>query len=84
MMGKRLFLAAALAILLTSMGCTRYWCEHQGYYPTAAVSATVLCAMLSTGGHGIRARGAAGLLEPARRQLLVSAAALTFARRVRS
>ena len=34
MMGKRLFLAAALAILLTSMGCTRYWCEHQGYYPT--------------------------------------------------
>ena len=32
-MGKRLLLAAALAIVLTSAGCTRSWCEHHGYYP---------------------------------------------------
>ena len=35
MSGKRLLLAAALAILMASAGCTRYWCEHRGYYPAA-------------------------------------------------
>ena len=40
MTGKRLGLAAALAILLTSAGCTRSWCEHHGYYPPQGYPAT--------------------------------------------
>jgi len=36
-----MWFAAALAALLTSMGCTRTWCEHHGYYP--AVPATAGC-----------------------------------------
>jgi hypothetical protein len=42
-MGKRSLLAAALAILLTSVGCTRYWCEHHGYYPSAPAACQPCC-----------------------------------------
>ncbi|HEY7309309.1 MAG TPA: hypothetical protein VH643_08140 [Gemmataceae bacterium] len=38
-MGKRLFLAATLATLLASMGCTRCWCERHGYYPPQQAAA---------------------------------------------
>lgn len=35
MSGKRVLRAAALAILMTSTGCLRPWCEHHGYYRPA-------------------------------------------------
>jgi hypothetical protein len=38
-MGKRFFLAAALASLLVAMGCLERMCERHGYYPPAAAPA---------------------------------------------
>lgn len=40
---KPLLLASALAMLLASVGCTRYWCEHHGYYPTAPYQGQPCC-----------------------------------------
>jgi hypothetical protein len=38
MMGRRFFLAAALASLLASVGCLRNMCERNGYYPVAGAA----------------------------------------------
>lgn len=43
MSGKRLLFAAVLVILMTSTGCTRYWCEHHGYYPSGPAACAPCC-----------------------------------------
>ena len=43
MMRRRIWLSAVLATLVSSLGCTRCWCERHGYYPAPAPAAYQPC-----------------------------------------